>query len=289
MIAPVEVRPLRADDLAALDGVLTRAYGRSFARRLASYLEMQALGTFVAVLDGSPVGMVIGNDYGALAYVGQMAVDPPFQRRGIATALMNDLIAWADARGFAGIELDATPVGAPLYARYGFAAAGETRVYESPQRGGALGSGVLPLSGDPRAARPYAPDDWAALIAADARAIGGDRAEMLRLLIDDDQNIVVVSGPPGSVTGYALAQRLAQTLGPVVAPDAATAAGLIDAARDALACAHRLHIGSASPALEAILAARGYRLVRSLAHMVRGTRPAAARETIIARANLGQG
>jgi len=280
MTAVVTIRSLRAADITVLGGVLARAYEseQNFELRLEAYLQMRAVATFVADLDGKPVGMVVGNDYGPVAYVSQMAVEPALQRRGIGTALMAGLTAWADERRFAAIELDATPSGAPLYARFGFLKAGQTSVYHAVARGG-----------DVRAARPYAAADREALFAADSRGFGADRRDVLRLLIDSAHNAVVVTGPPGAVDGYAVAQPRAELLGPVVASSAAGAARLIDAARTYLPARHRMSVPSDNRMARAIVAASGYRLSRSLAHMIRGTRPRAARQTLFARINLGQG
>ncbi len=122
MIATPTIRALRADDAAVLAGVVSRAYTASdtSAARLAAYLRMRKGATFVAQCAGVAAGMVVGNDYGPVAYVAQMAVEPVLARRGIGTALMEALIAWADRQGFAAVELAATAAGAPLYARYGF-------------------------------------------------------------------------------------------------------------------------------------------------------------------------
>lgn len=280
MIATLTVRRLRSVDVAALAGVLARAYEsqQNFERRLRSYLHSASVATFVADLDGEPVGMVVGNDYGPIAYVSQMAVDPSFQGRGIGAQLMDGLTAWADSCGFAALELDATAAGAPLYARYGFATAGQTVVYHAVTRGG-----------DMRAARRFAAADRAALFAADARAFGADRSDVLRQLVGVAPNVVLVSGPPGAVDGYAVAQVHSDALGPVVAPDAAAAARLLDAARAYLPALHRISLPSENRAAHAIVTARNYRSAKSLAHMVRGKRPRAARRSIFARINLGQG
>ena len=62
---------MRIEDVAALTGVLARAYesNQNFELRLRACFEMRAVATFVADLDGRPVGMVVGNDYGPVAYV----------------------------------------------------------------------------------------------------------------------------------------------------------------------------------------------------------------------------
>lgn len=280
MIATLTVRRLRTADVAALARVLGRAYEsqQNFERRLRTYLEARGVATFVADLDGEPVGMVVGNDYGPIAYVSQMAVDPIFQRRGIGARLMDGLTAWADSCGFMALELDATAAGEPLYARYGFTTAGQTIVYHAVTRGG-----------ERRAARRFCAGDRDAVLAADARAFGADRSDVLRHIVGVAPNVAFVSGPVGNVHGYAVAQMHSDVLGPVVAPHAAAAAHLIDAARAYLPALHRISLPSDNRAAHAIVAARGYRCEKSLAHMVRGRRPRAARQSLFARINLGQG
>jgi hypothetical protein len=197
---------------------------------------------------------------------------------------MDALVAWADARGFAALELDATPVGEPLYLRYDFRTVSQTLVYDAVGSGSGSGSG----GGAVRGVRAYVESDLAALCAADARAFGADRSDVLRLLVEPP-NVVFVSGPSGSVDGYAIAQPRTEWLGPVIAPDADTAARLIDAARSRLPAGHRLGLPAENATAARLAAARAYRWARTLAHMVRGTRPPALRDALYARINLGQG
>lgn len=280
MIAALTIRPLRAADVTVLAAILARAFKsqQSFERSLAGYLQMQTVATFVADVDGGPVGMVVGNDYGPVAYVSQMAVDPAVQRRGIGTALMDELIAWADRRRFVAIELDATASGAPLYTRYDFAQVGQTVVYGAASAGGVAGG-----------ARLFAEVDRDSLFAADARAFGADRRDVLRLLIDSPANATFVTGPRGAIDGFSIAQLRRNLLGPIVARSGPAAGWLIDAARAQLPVSHRLSVPAENCAVKALLSARSYCLERSLAHMVRGTRPAAERGEVFARINLGQG
>ncbi len=280
MIATLTVRRLHSTDVAALARVLRRAYEseQNFERRLRSYLHLRDMETFVADLDGEPVGMVVANDYGPTAYVSQMAVDPTFQGRGIGTQLMDGLTGWADSWGFAALELDATAAGEPLYARYGFVTKGQTVVYHAVKRGGEM-----------RAARRYVAADREAVLAADARAFGADRGEVLAQLVGVASNVTLVDGPRGAPDGYAVAQLHSDAIGPVVAPHATAAARLIDAARAFLPAAHRISLPSENRAAAAIVTARDYRCAKSLAHMVRGRRPRAARQALFARINLGQG
>ncbi len=281
MIAALRIRPLAADDVETLARLVARAYGsEQNAARLRAYLETERVATFVADLGGEPVGMVVGNDYARVAYVAQMAVEPALQRRGIATALMDELVAWADRRGFPTLELDATPAGQPLYTRYGFREYGQTEVYSTDGgRGGGLAEGV----------RWFEESDRTGLLAIDADAFGADRADALEPMLGDVGNAVLVSGRAGHIDGYAIAQLRASMLGPVVGLTPAIAAALVDAARSRLPASHRVCIPAETAGARAILMERGYRCARSLAHMVRGVPPRTSRQAIFARMNLGQG
>jgi ribosomal protein S18 acetylase RimI-like enzyme len=280
VISAATIRALRAADVKPLARVLAQAYDspHNFEVPLEGYLRRRAAAAFVADAEGRPAGLVIGNDYGSTAYVSMMGVDPVLQRRGIGSSLMSGLLAWARERGFAAIELDATPSGRELYAAFGFVEAGRTLVYVAAARGG-----------DRRAARLHAAGDQAAILAADRQAFGSDRSDVLLQLLEARTNAVAVSGRRGAVDGFAVAQPRSELLGPVVAADAAGAARLIDAARAVLPAGHRINVPSGNDGLEALLVARGYRLARSLAHMLLGVPPQAARDRLFARINLGHG
>lgn len=60
------------------------------------------------------------NPSGDKAYIMNMYVRPEYRRRGIATRMLELLVADAKARGIDCITLEATEAGRPLYAKYGF-------------------------------------------------------------------------------------------------------------------------------------------------------------------------
>lgn len=274
------MRQLRADDLERLNAVLSRAYrsGHDYRPRLRTYAQMARAQTFVIDVDGAPSAIVVGNDYGTSAYVSLMGVDPALHRRGLATRLMEALLAWSDERAFACVELDATAAGAPLYERLGFRDAGRTAVYTSTA-GGVLSGAV----------RTATQADRTALLACDRAAFGADRGEMLDRLAERAGSSVFVAGTASRIEGYAVAQRDAGVIGPLIASDAQLAADLFDAARAALAGPCSASIPADNAAAIALVEARKFTFARSLRHMVRGSRPAAARARIYTRANLGQG
>ena len=60
------------------------------------------------------------NPTGHCAYIMNMYVRPAYRRRGIATAMLDVLVADARRQGVGRIGLEATDMGRPLYERYGF-------------------------------------------------------------------------------------------------------------------------------------------------------------------------
>ena len=91
----IAIRVLTEVDLDAADAIMIPAYGvpRSRKRDLRRYLALQPDGWLLAQLDGQPAGLGGAIDYGPFAYIGLMAVLPSLQRRGIASAIMDRLLA----------------------------------------------------------------------------------------------------------------------------------------------------------------------------------------------------
>lgn len=107
---------------------------------------------YLAIAEGQVVatsGMVIhrhpprpSNLTGYEAYVMNMYTLPAWRGRGIATALLGNLIALAGKKGCQRLSLHATSVGRPIYTKAGFVPAeGEMRVdlpiLDQPVRAGA--------------------------------------------------------------------------------------------------------------------------------------------------------
>src|SRR5436309_123683 len=118
----ISIQPFTAAELEATDAVIMAAYNIQHSRKesLLRYLALQPGGSFVAQYNGRVVGFGGAMDYGPFAYIGLMCIHPSMQKRGIASLLMEQLLAWLEARGCPTILLDASTVGIPLYKHYGF-------------------------------------------------------------------------------------------------------------------------------------------------------------------------
>jgi mycothiol synthase len=84
--------------------------------------------TLLAVHDGTPVGFILGGE----GWVVQVGVVPEWRGRGLGTALVAEVLRRAQAGGAQAIMLDVNvnnPGAARVYARLGFAAAGQRARY----------------------------------------------------------------------------------------------------------------------------------------------------------------
>ncbi|MFL5802756.1 MAG: GNAT family N-acetyltransferase [Roseiflexaceae bacterium] len=261
---PLTIRLLTEDDLDVADAILMPAYGvpRSRKRELRRYLALQPDGWLLALLDGEPAGLGGAIDYGPFAYIGLMAVHPALQHRGIATAILERLLAWIDARGCPVALLDASPAGAPLYEKFRFVDQDKALLFH-------LDDCAL----NPRLSDQVAPlraEELPALAAFDAPIFGANRAAVLAAyLADYPDRAFVARDAGGQISGYLFAQ--AHAIGPWVAHDPDVAEMLLAAALPLqFAEAPRVIIPGANSSAAALLLRYGFSPQRALRHMRRG-------------------
>lgn len=214
--------------------------------------------------------------YGASAgWVSMVLVADAWRHRGLAGELMAECVAHLRATYIVPV-LDATPAGAAVYARIGFAAGFEIDRWEWKAASATADAGNLLAShaGTPRAAESA---DFEVLVALDRAATGLDR----RFLIED-----VVSRPGTSAWLNAAAQgfvvaregRRAMQIGPLVAEASDQAIDLLATAfASARAHADRvfLDVPRDRRELSAWLEAQGFARQRPFVRMALGAAHAA--------------
>jgi predicted N-acetyltransferase YhbS len=260
----LEIRVMTEADFEAADVILRAAFGTSDSRvaDLRRYRGLQPDGWFVAEADGNLAGTVGAVIFGSFAYIGSMAVAPAMQRRGIARALMQHVLAWIAARGCATALLDASQSGAPLYTSLGFVPAGEAIIFQRETQ--------ARLASLPPQVRQMRTEDISALVEFDMPMYGAARAALFhRLLADFPLRAFVTRGERGQVTGFVFAQR--RRIGPWVADNACDAEVLLQAALtlDYDAAASFILPAPNANANE-FLERYGFRFLRSQLHMWRG-------------------
>ncbi len=123
------IRPERAEDEAAIAAVVEAAFGKRSTARLVELLRASPCFipelSLVAEADGRVVGHVMIttawlDDEGQrrpVANLAPLAVEPTHQRAGVGSALMQAVIAGAEARGEPLVVLEGHP---DYYPRFGF-------------------------------------------------------------------------------------------------------------------------------------------------------------------------
>ena len=288
----VRLRTLEESDLSAADGVLRAAFERdhSFIAHLRLTSALEPGGVLVAEENGKILGTVGAVDYGQLAYIGLMAVDPKHQSHGIGRRLICRLLEWLDGRGCPRILLDATDKGALLYETLGFVDDSTASVFElADATGTARGERIA----QPRGAsqiRTARPNELTEIAAFDAPIFGADRGKLFQALKAECQDRTLLARDrAGKLVGYLFARD------PVLGPWAATRRQV---AEDLLSAA--LELPFANPPLVLVprsnddcarlLSEQGFSQRRCLRHMRRGgTSPTGQPTRLFGQASFAHG
>ena len=279
----VTIRNVPCDELAAItpqmDGVMQRAYGAaSFAAQIQWYIAVQPDAVVVAEDHGVVVGTGCGIGYedAGFGWVGVIATEPGFERRGMGRLVTERVIDSLARHGCAPV-LDASLSGGPLYERMGFVDHGLTRIVS---REPIASAAPVPA---------ITPDDVADVAAFDRHAFGADRTVLIDVLVQSHAGrTMVVRGSGGEIKGFAVAQ--AGVIGPLAAADGNTLSRLVNAAA-ALPWTRppQICVPPESTHL-ATLQELGWRVTRELRHMLRGIDAVPVRSDLYAgRASLGIG
>ncbi|PTX64295.1 acetyltransferase (GNAT) family protein [Melghirimyces profundicolus] len=159
--------------------------------------------------------------YGNLASLGVVMVDPGYRRKGLATEAIRACLG--EVPGFP-VTLVATEEGVPLYEKLGFRMVDtlDKLVAKrwSGQKPSEEGDGIL---------RPLTEADIEPVLKLDRKVFGANRETLLKWRIRQARERVLFRSPTGEISGFALGVQGPDVLliGPVIAPDPASAAWLI--------------------------------------------------------------
>lgn len=218
----IHLRPMIERDLPAAFGLSQQA---RWPHRLEDWQQAWGLGAgVVAVVNGETVGTALRWLWGAnRATLGLVIVDERHRGQGIAREMVQSLMApLADHQ----LHLVATEQGKPLYRQLGFIEQGRLAQHqcrELPARD------AVPLPEDVTL-RPASPQDLPTLAELDFAACGMRRQPLLETLLSSAGQALVLERQ-GIAVGFAVRRRFGHgnMIGPVIAPDTASAVGLIDA------------------------------------------------------------
>ena len=142
MKTAVDIRTLALGDLTAIEEIERRSYATPWSRSMfAGELAKPASLCLGAFEDDRLAGYLITSRYVDAWHVMNIAVNPAFRRRGIATALLERLFELTDDGGRRGYTLEvrvSNEAAIKLYERLGFEARGTRRGYYTDNREDAL-------------------------------------------------------------------------------------------------------------------------------------------------------
>jgi ribosomal protein S18 acetylase RimI-like enzyme len=186
------------------------------------HLDDDPAGCFIAERDGQRVGMVTSTRYGAMAFIGNLIVEPSHRRQGIGEILMRRAMDHLCQQGITRLALEADAPGVKLYRRLGFEDAFQSLRFEATDP-------IRPEAGEAREVEPLGADDIEEIARFDALHFGADRSRMLAALLPRAPAAFSLRRN-GMLLGYVMTQPLKEgvRIGPAVAVGAEASAALLD-------------------------------------------------------------
>ncbi|MCR8723165.1 GNAT family N-acetyltransferase [Frigidibacter sp. ROC022] len=252
-------RDLTADDLPALMALVREA---GWNQTPEDWRGMLARGKGRGLADCTDriIASALTLPYGAtLGWIGMVLVAGEWRKRGCATRLLKDCIA--ELRGAGRVAgLDATPAGRPVYEKLGFAGSRGIARWRRPAS--APSGGITPGT------RLAGPGDLDRITALDGACFGAPRPALIRDLCARAEPIGWVAGEDAFLLHRAGLK--ARQIGPICAPDLATAGQLLDSALAAFGEALVIDACETRSGFDALLEARGFAVERRFTRMYLG-------------------
>lgn len=215
------LREATLDDLPAIAGLRESVGWGVSAWALRAVIGQPHARCLVATEDsGRLAGVGSGIVYGPLGFVGNMIVAEAHRRRGVGSAILEEVTTYLEDAGCTRLELNATSDGRPLYERHGFRSLGRSATARIPR-----GTDLTP---DPDVAvRPASSADMADIAAYDATRFGGDRRFLLELIVREPATTTLLAERGDGLGGYACLRVDESRVGPILAEAPGIAAALL--------------------------------------------------------------
>jgi len=268
----LEIRPLTMADLPAALRLSTQAGWNQLDADWRRLLALWPDNCLAGCIDGRLVATATLATYGAkLGWVGMILVDEDYRHRGFGGAMVDAIVARADALDLEAVGLDATEMGQPVYARRGFRAVGPINRWRGRVERRPAGQDCPLVS----------PTDWPQVLRLDLMASCVPRGMLLEALAAETGAVARVMYDSGRAAAFGLVRpgRTAAHIGPVVGESSrfvaalmtalvGDAAALCDAGMAGAGRAAFVDVPAGSP-LERWLADNGFAIDRRLVRMLR--------------------
>lgn len=216
----LDISQLDHEDLDAALRLSTQAGWNQTIDDWKRFLALGPEGCFGGYVEGTLVATTCVATYNSdVSWIGMVLVEEAHRHQGYGTALFDRGLAHALANGEKDIGLDASDLGAPLYRDHGFRSAVAVERW----------IGALTQSQESEH-DVCSVTDVDALAALDGTMLGIDRSTLLARLCAEDGVTALAAGSRSNPVGYAIVRpgRIHPQVGPVLAPDVATASSLLN-------------------------------------------------------------
>jgi GNAT superfamily N-acetyltransferase len=280
------IRRMRTEDIASGLRLCRLSRWNQLEEDWRAFLDSPDGGGRIAERDGLGIGTAAFLRYGnCFSWLSMMLVDPQARGAGIGTRLMEAVLeALANE---ACVRLDATPLGEPLYRRFGFR---DEYTLLRTAIALPLRAGLEPASDK---GRPMEERDFPEVLARDRLVFGADRAALLESLYRRAPELARVVYADTELKGYCFGRpgHLYRQLGPVVADDEAAARMLVAGCLSGQPGGKvAMDVPQSKPQWTAWLESAGFVVERPFLRMCRGEAPhpeLAARQFAIAGPEFG--
>lgn len=256
----MKIRPLTEADVVDAMGLVRQVGWNQLPVDWRRLLALAPERCYAGVVGGELVATTTAVTYAnSVSWVGMVLVDEEYRRRGYGTEMLQHALEQARPAVQAGVGLDATDEGKPLYRKHGFGDVREiTRL-----------CGVLHRDGPVDGVEEFGADRAASLASFDAEACGTDRRALLERLFTEPRTVGYVRPGDDGPAGYAILRpgREHWQLGPIVAVRDDALGPLLDAAAARLDGENVIVDSLANGSAADLLADRGLAPQRRLTRM----------------------
>jgi ribosomal protein S18 acetylase RimI-like enzyme len=192
----MEIREMLTKDLDFAIS-LTMAEGwQSIKEDFEELLLFDQYGSFIAEINGEPIGMVCSISYGPFGFIGNLIVRNEYRKQSYGITLMNHAIEYLKKKDTGVIMLDGVPAAASLYKKLGFQEVCRSLRYEGH---------VEPKVSEN--ARDMEDKDMMHILGIDRKHFGANRFLFLGGGLSRDPDLARVMEIDGKIVGYIMGSR----------------------------------------------------------------------------------
>jgi len=157
--------------------------------------SLEPNGSFLLLENSKPVGVATCISYGKLGWIGNLIVDPQWQRKNAGTTLVKHAINYLQANGVETVGLYAYTHLKDFYKRLGFVADQDFILLNANKVGPIEFAGVHRIT----------KENFHRIAQFDSQFFGSDRSRLLRSIVFEDGNVGYYASERGHVIGYTAA------------------------------------------------------------------------------------